>query len=189
MKKQVRMFATLLALGFLLAGCMPSTPPAAEEPGTQVTGTLYVNREISDDFAFTEHPFTAEVSGELSPEILAAELTALTGLSFSVVSSPREDGVALDWAETSTLITGIDAREEAGDFVFPDSNTLRWSMMDSLWKTVTENLDVENVYYTMGGGEDLNVDGLMPYSLFPADLPYVGSPFFFHHVDGRGGEE
>ena len=59
-------------------------------------------------------------------------------------------------------------------------------MMDSLWRTITENLGVENVYYTMDGGKELSFEELQPVSVFPEDIPYMGSAFYFAHGDGRG---
>lgn len=53
-------------------------------------------------------------------------------------------------------------------------------MLDSLWRTLTENLDVTEVYYTMDGGEKLTLVGLNPVDTFPAEEPYKGSAFYFN---------
>ena len=59
-------------------------------------------------------------------------------------------------------------------------------MMDSLYSTLTANLGEVEVYYTMDGGQDLSFDELYPVNLFPADTPYLGSPFYFAHAGGQG---
>jgi len=59
-------------------------------------------------------------------------------------------------------------------------------MLDSLWRTVVANMDVDNVYYAMDGGMDLVLPQMSAWNVFPADLPYMGSPFFFAHEDVRG---
>lgn len=86
----------------------------------------------------------------------------------------------MDWAPDSTLIAGLDDREQKEDFFFFDEESLRWFMLDSLWRTLTENLDVTEVYYTMDGGEKLTLVGLNPVDTFPAEEPYKGSAFYFN---------
>ena len=62
-------------------------------------------------------------------------------------------------------------------------------MMDSLWRTLTENLDAENIYYTMDDGQELVFEELYSVNEFPSDIPYMGSEFYYAHADVRGDEE
>ena len=124
-----------------------------------------------------------------SAEELAQELSKLTGLDFNITASKTDDGWVVDWAANSTLIAGLDNREQKEEFFFFDCDSLNWFMMDSLWRTLTENLNAENIYYTMDGGKDLTFEELYPVNEFPSDIPYMGSEFYFAHSDVRGDDE
>ncbi len=127
-------------------------------------------------------------AGELAGEKLAKGLCELTGLDFFVTISALPDGLKVDWSANSTLVAGLDEREQKEGFFFYDADSMRWFMMDSLWRTMTQNLDAENIYYTMDGGNELAFGDLEPVAAFPADIPYMGSPFYFAHSDVRGEE-
>ena len=59
-------------------------------------------------------------------------------------------------------------------------------MMDSLWRTLTANLDAENIFYTMDSGRNLVLEKMSPAITIPADTPYMGSTFYLSHDEGRG---
>ena len=122
-------------------------------------------------------------------EELAQELSKLTGLDFNITASKTDDGWVVDWAADSSLIAGLDNREQKEEFFFFDCDSLNWFMMDSLWRTLTENLNAENIYYTMDGGKELTFEELYPVNEFPSDIPYMGSEFYFAHSDVRGDDE
>ena len=114
-----------------------------------------------------------------------------TGLDFTLnAASVEETAITVDWAADSTLVAGLDDREQKEDFFFYDQDSLRWFMMDSLYQTLLANFSVEEIYYTMEGGLELSFDEMYPVSAFPADIPYMGSPFYFAHagVPGEGDE-
>ena len=46
------------------------------------------------------------------------------------------------------LVAGLDDREQKEEFFFFDYDSQCWFMMDSLWRTLTENLDAEKVQKT-----------------------------------------
>ena len=95
----------------------------------------------------------------------------------------------MDWAADSTLVAGLDDREQKEEFFFFDYDSQCWFMMDSLWRTLTENLDAENIYYTMDGGQELVLENLSSsINTFPSDVPYMGSGFYAAHDDVRGDE-
>ncbi|MGN0595180.1 MAG: hypothetical protein ACI4I6_08470, partial [Hominimerdicola sp.] len=64
-----------------------------------------------------------------------------------------------------------------------------WFMMDSLWRTLTENLDAENIYYTMDGGKALVLDNMSPVFDSLSDTPYMGLNFYLAHSDVKGDED
>lgn len=187
MKKKV--FIAILLFCVLLTGCFnndnDSQKPDSEANLKLKTAVLYTNMKTgSADPDIKEHKY--KYSGELTAEDLAAGLSNLTGLDFFITASKDEKGIHIDWAPNSTLMANLDDREQKKDFFCFDADSMRWFMMDSLWLTLTKNLEVENVYYTMNGGKDLLFENLYLIKEFPADLPYMGSAFFYAHADGRG---
>ncbi len=117
---------------------------------------------------------------EITAESLAEALSQWSGLDFTLESvSCSEDAVTVDWAANSTLVAGLDDREQKEDFFFYDSVSLRWFMMDSLYRTLTENLGVDAVYYTMDGGRELVLEDLYPVNCFASDEPYMGSAYYY----------
>lgn len=186
MKKRIGAAVFLLCL-ILLTGCHgnspanvkaePDTSPAAETK----TAMLWVGTTQSD---LRSYPW--DYTDELTAEKLAEGLSQLTGLDFLITAGDTSDGITVDWADDSTLIAGLDDREQKEDFHFYDADSMRWFMMDSLQKTLANNMAVENVYYTMNEGQALTFDELSPVREFPAELPYMGSTFYFEHADGGG---
>lgn len=71
----------------------------------------------------------------------------------------------MDWAADSTLIAGLDDREQKEEFHFFDADSMRWFMMDSLWQTLKENFN-RDIYYTMNGvkGDGDNNDPHFSYT-------------------------
>lgn len=126
--------------------------------------------------------------GELDALILAQGLSDWSGLDFTIdqATLTEDHGLIIDWSEYSTLIHGLDDREQKEEFHFYDAESLNWFMMDSLYHTLMENLDVSEVYYTMEGGESLFVGGGEIWEEFDADLPYMASQFYYAHYDVRG---
>ena len=195
MKKQ-SIFLTLAILICLLSACgrasssgdsassKQAKPLQSEEESTQ-TDILYAVFSAED---VKEYPI--EYTGnKKTAEELAGELTGLTGLDFFITASKTDDGWIVDWAADSTLIAGLDDREQKEEFHFFDQDSLCWFMMDSLWRTLTENLNAENIYYTMDGGRELFFEELYSVNVFPSDIPYMGSEFYFAHADVRGDDE
>ena len=160
-----------------------STLPGAEESAQ--TDILYA---VFGADNVKEYPI--EYTGDKkTAEELAQELSKLTGLDFNITASKTDDGWIVDWAADSTLIAGLDNREQKEEFFFFDCDSLNRFMMDSLWRTLTENLNAENIYYTMDGGKELTFEELYPVNEFPSDIPYMGSEFYFAHSDVRGDDE
>lgn len=123
---------------------------------------------------------------EITPEELADALSVWTGLDFYISASFNENGqLIVDWAKNSTLIANLDGREQKEEFFFFDADSMRWFMMDSLYQTLKEQFNTE-VYYTMDGGKELAFEELNPVKVFPVDIPYMGSAFYFNHADVIG---
>ena len=157
--KKLSVFLTLAMLFCLLAACgstSSSSVPASSKPAessqsaakSTQTDVLYAVFSAED---VKEYPI--EYTGaQKTAEELAHELSELIGLDFTITASKADDGWIVDWAADSTLVAGLDDREQKDEFFFFDYDSMSWFMMDSLWRTLTENLDAENIYYTMDGG-------------------------------------
>ena len=120
--------------------------------------------------------------GPLTVETLAEGLSSWTGLDFSVSVAKSDLSVAVDWAARSALLAG---GKPNGDFNLSGAETREWFMLDSLWRTITENFGELDVYYTMNGGKELKVPTIGYPSVFPLDIPYLGCQFYCAHRDLR----
>ena len=176
--KKICILLTLAMLICLLSACGSKE----ESAQTDILYAVFSADEVK------EYPIEYTGAQKIAEE-LAIELSELTGLDFFITADNTDDGWIIDWSADSTLIAGLDGREQKNDFFFFDADTLNWFMMDSLWRTLTENLNAENIYYTMDGGKQLVFEELYPVNKFPSDIPYMGSDFYFNNVDVRGDEE
>jgi hypothetical protein len=124
---------------------------------------------------------------EVTAETIAQELSQWSGLDFTLNGATMSESIlTVDWSADSTLIANLDDREQKEDFNFFDVDSMRWFMMDSLSQTCMENMGLTEVYYTMDGGKELSFEELYPISVFPKDVPYMSSPFYFAHADVKG---
>lgn len=182
--KKLSIFLIMAMFICLLEACGSSSASSksAETAESTQTDILYAVFSAED---VKEYPIES-IGAKKTAEKLAQELTELTGLDFIITASKTDDSWIVDWAADSTLIAGLDDREQKEEFHFFDQDSLRWFMMDSLWRTLTENLNVENIYYTMDGGKELVFEELYPVNEFSSDIPYMGSEFYFAHADVRG---
>ncbi len=187
-----KIFAVILILTMLfsLAACSEEvsskTSSASATKEEMITGALYADFSYGNTIDDRVKGYSFEYSEELNVSGLANRLSELTGLDFKISFSNTKDGLKIDWKKDSTLVSGLDDRKQKEDFTFSDSDTMRWFMMDTLWRTLTVNLSVENIYYTMDGGKELSFEELLPINVFPADVPYMGSGFYFAHSDLKG---
>jgi hypothetical protein len=127
--------------------------------------------------------FTAEAY-EASAMEIAEYLSEWTGLDFTLNSAKDviDGGLVIDWSKQSTLVAGLDDREQKEDFKFDDAVSLNWFMMDTMKSTLASNLPVSSVYYCSDGQplefanpEDMAAQGLTELS---ADEPYYGSYYY-----------
>lgn len=176
-------------VAILLAVALLSLTAFCSAESTQTEVTLYADFSCGSEVAQENGLISTETAtvSELTPQALAEALSLWTGLGFTLnAASVEETAITVDWAADSTLVAGLDDREQKEDFFFYDQDSLRWFMMDSLYQTLLANFSVGEVYYTMDGGQELSFDELYPVSVFPADISYLGSPFYFAHAGGQG---
>ncbi len=120
----------------------------------------------------------------LSIHMLADALSELTGLDF-FLSDVTEDfeTYTVSWADNSTLIANPVDIAQKEEFFFSDADSMRWFMMDSLYKTIMENIEAIEVFYMAEGGQELSFDELSPVNAFGTTVPYMGSSFYYNHAD------
>ncbi|MDR1558210.1 MAG: hypothetical protein LBS84_00685 [Clostridiales bacterium] len=182
-------------------GNTESTAPTASAPNNTPDGnadgepeniaTLVADLSLGDADG-EEHNLISRYEygydGLLSVEILAQGLSELTGLNFAVNdSSSGKGGVSVDWSADAAFIAGLGDITQKDEFFVYDHESLAWFMMDSMYRTILENFDGEDleVYYSMDGGQPI-VLGISYPPIFPVETPYMGSPFYSNHVGGRG---
>ena len=130
------------------------------------------------------------VSGDVTVEVLAERLSDWSGLDFELNDAKLSgDSATVDWAVNSTLVAGLDEREQKEGFRFYDNTSLNWFMLDSLAKTIKNNLKVSTVYYSMEGGKTLVLEDMPCLNELSVDQPYEGSAFFCAHNDNGGDDE
>ena len=180
-----KIFAIVLAMTILLglAACKDKNEYTDEDNKEM---TLVVQRVGEDEIE--EYP--ALYVGDLTVETIAMALSELTGLRFDITAMRNgPDGVTIDWSYDGTLFTGPSDEQNEGDFPFSNYDSLAWFMLDSMDLSIKRNLPfVEEVYYTMDGGNELILDLFDPMG-FSLDTPYMGSALYFAHMDVRGDDE
>ncbi|WP_312700853.1 hypothetical protein [Sedimentibacter sp.] len=189
---------TVILLSAVLTACMVENEPFGKEPA--IGGGLRTEAVIFDfSYGSPEENLywnTLYDYEDISVKQIIDGLSDWSGLDFSVeISYDDEGGVIIDWASDSSLISGSIPenqkvrlsgypQEHNEKFNWQDADSLRWFMMDSMYQTL-QNKNY-TVYYTMDGGKELAFDELYPANVFPSDIPYMGSAFYFNHADGRG---
>lgn len=159
--------------------------PASVNEDDKHIPSLYKDAPIKSQFydEKTKSTVFTKEAYEAAAMEMAAYLSEWTGLDFTLNSvSDTEAGLVVDWSKTSTLLAGLDNREQKEEFRFSDSVTLNWFMMDSLASTLHINLPGNDVFYCSEGKplvfpnpEDMAAQGL---SAMPIDEPYYGSYYY-----------
>ncbi len=124
---------------------------------------------------------------KLTVENLAKELSNWTGHDFIINNVDMSDNaIKVDWSAKSTLISNAAPSKMIEEFHFYDVDSMRWFMMDSLYETILANFGEKEVYYSMDGGKELVFEYLYANNVFPIDIQYMGSPFYYAHFDVVG---
>jgi hypothetical protein len=199
-------FTALLALS--LAACDGGAKPADTTPSAAPDSSAadatpsnmpdeYSVATLIADFRngspeLNQKEISWKYEGQCDIGTLAISLSAATGLDFFVDGRIEGDKAYVAWWDSSTLVSGLDDREQNEDFFFYDAASLNWFMMDSMAATIKRNIpEVTEVYYSGENGdpvafpnpEDMAEQGLW---VLPVDLIYEGSSFFLAHAGGKG---
>lgn len=187
MKYICKIIMLIMVITLMMSGCSPNQKDSDKKGESEGVGKLVLDKSSGDPTPPAQllQEVKFNYDGELTPDLIASELSDYTGLNFAVKIKETEDGLIVDWMTNSTLLGGSDT-EPKEDFAFHDVDTMSWFMMDSLWGTLTKNLDIKNVYYTMGDGKPLQLKNVSNATNFDTSSPYMGSAFYFAHSDVKG---
>jgi hypothetical protein len=167
-----------------------STPAPSAETAEEVSFTLYADFTAGytgDDMSELLKTKEETATQTLDAFLLADRLSQWSGLDFTLNRAEISGEEAwIDWDASSTLVAGLGDREQKEDFHFFDAESLNWFMMDSLAQTLKENLPVNAVYYSQGGGDALTFAEMTGLTSLPVNEPYEGSAFYVAHSDNRG---
>ncbi len=163
------------------------------------TATIYTIFSLggTDGSEVNMQGHTITYTGELTPKLLADELTALTGYNFAIEVMSQDEGSTgdilwIEWLSDSTLITATDGLFEPKEGYFmQEIELIRWFMLDSLYETIIENMDVDEIYYSTEGNVDSEFGNSIVTSAFGANqmnAPYMGSNFYKNHAGNVGDE-
>ncbi|MBR5519486.1 MAG: hypothetical protein IKU55_02090 [Clostridia bacterium] len=159
----------------VVTGTAQTTAPAqTTSPIAKNEATLYIpfDLEQPDTFAL---PYT----GELDASILLSGLALLTGWNCDVAKVDIfSDTARIDFALTALPFSYDQLTRNDTFFLTTYADTV-FLFLDSIAKTLTENLKLNGVIFTQNGGNVLDLPRLYTsVELFPADTLYRGSAYY-----------
>jgi hypothetical protein len=130
--------------------------------------TLYLAFHPDQADGVQEYPLGYDEG--MDAQSLIDGLSAITSYDFAVTVEEIEAGAKVDWLADSTLVAGRQDLDLPGTYEFDDAAHFDYFMLDSLAKTLQDNLGYEAIYYTMAGGAEIDLpdSGIQ----VPADAPY-----------------
>lgn len=128
-KRNRTMCVLLSVLMLLLSACHGAEEGSGQSGRAEVEATIYADFSGGSETAQEDgliRSMTMTVT-EVTGQTLAECLSQWTGLDFTLNSAVVNGTTAhVDWAPNSTLIAGLDDREQKEDFFFFDEESLRW---------------------------------------------------------------
>ena len=157
----LRMAAAVTAV-LLLASCRLTQPvedPAEDqtpETGESArTGTLLMDFTSGSN---VEDVRPVELEQGIAMSDLCSTLEEITGIQFDFTVTMDQAGCTVTWQESSALIQGETPQDEQQDYVFYDDGLLRWFMLDTVWRNLTEEFGAAQVVYTGPDGAALQLE-------------------------------
>ena len=179
MKRIVLLFLSLVLI-VSLAACGNNTPAPSESDIPTPSGSNTSSQQTSSPAQSTEAPAPGTLyavfsedevrefdfgyeEGTCTPEKIAAALSEWTGLDFTMTAAldAQYNTVIIDWSTDSAMATGQPPEPQKDAFHFYDEEQLRFFMLNSLCRTIRENMGTLDVFYSLGGnGDNMNDLGL-----------------------------
>jgi hypothetical protein len=149
-----------------------------EEPQIPEAGLASAMLIFDSSFSQGRESLTHELhmsDANIFPGNIIEIMNLLTGLNFAV-SVFFEDGVFfVEWNSNSDIFVDFSEIQTRDEFSFTNAEALRWFMLDSLWRTLTENYpEISDIYFVTN---HIHASIVEP-SPFSSDTPYRGSPFY-----------
>lgn len=207
MVKKIKLVVIIILLLLTISGCNlwhPGTPEEYRVPvGNYRLVADFSNGTLEGELKFMDKPIKSKFYDSKSKEKvyknenieeaimeIADYLSEWTGLDFKLNSVENtKEGLIVLWSEDSTLLAGLDDREQKEEFHFFDAVSLNWFMMDSLKSSIDTNVQTGPIYYQMDGKvlrfqnqEDMETQGV---GLLYLDEPYYGSYYYVSKVSGE----
>lgn len=183
MKRSVCLGLMAMAAGILLLTACREASPVAEPSGnpTSETGETAHTDTLLMDFTSGSHvedvrPVELEQSIPMSE--LCDTLEQITGIQFDFTVQTGETGCVVTWQDTSALVQGETPQDEQQDYVFYDDDLLRWFMLDTVWRNLTEEFGAAQVVYAGPDGTALRLEEPWPLGDFDLSQPYQGSTWY-----------
>lgn len=145
------------------------TGMTSESPENQATLYLLINGETQQ--------YELGYSGELTPDKLMDGLTNLTGMKFSYTHFDQVgDELRIHWASDASFYPDSDVAclNPALGSDFNDVDSTVQFMLDSVWKTMSVNLDIPRIYFSNVSNDGLSLSGFMNWDI-PGDEWYSGN--------------
>lgn len=154
------------------------TTPAATTASTEKKTTINLYGIIfsyADKTDSLNKQTQAEVD-EVSAESISKALSEWIGLDFFINGAVIDgDTITVDWSADSTLVKGLDDREQKDEFHTYDVVGTNELMLDSMAETLKANLPVSYVCYSYDGGKELLLYLDTEQVSLGTDVPYLGS--------------
>ncbi len=183
----LRLAAAAAAI-MLLAGCQQAQPvPGSASAETAETGESARTDTLRMDFTAgsnVEDVRTVELEAAVTPAALCDTLEELTGIQFDFTVAQNGDVYTVAWQDTSALILGETPQDEHQDYVFYDDDLLRWFMLDTVWRNLTEEYGAKEVLYTDPEGAVLTLESPWPLENVDLSEPYRGSTWYCEQSTG-----
>lgn len=179
--------AAAMAGALLLTSCQvqPGTEAAAgqtSETGESArTGTLLMDFTAGSN---VEDVRPVELDTGIALTDLCSTLEEITGIQFAFTVATDETGCTVTWQEDSALVQGETPQDEKQDYVFYDDDLLRWFILDTVWRNLTEEFGVAQVVYHGPDGAALALEEPWPLGDFDLSQPYRGSAWYCEQCTG-----
>jgi len=149
----------------------------AEENNNEEQAKLYliINGE--------EHKYDFDCEGEITPEKLMDGLTDLTNMKFAYSNIDLEENkIMVHWGSNASYYPDSEVvylNPKLGFEDFYDTDSTAQFMLDSVWKTMSENMNISNVYFSNRGNDGLDFSGFTNWSI-SGDESYSGNFYDYY---------
>ena len=153
----------------------PATGEDAAPTGVQSGTVLYMDFTAGSE---TESVRPVE-SAAIPADSLSDTLTDTTGIRFDFTLAWQGSSCTVTWQKDSALWCTEMPQDADPDYVFYDSDLLRWFLLDTVWRTLQQSYGAGDIFYQNAEGQTLTLDDLWPLEHFDLAQPYRGSSWYY----------